>query len=57
MAFIAPKIIGGTDAPTPIGDLSLSKMTDALQLKDIEVKAIDRDILIEGYLLMDNYTI
>ena len=54
MAFIAPKIIGGTSAATPIGELGLSKMTDALQLKDIEVKAIDRDIVIEGYLLINN---
>jgi diaminohydroxyphosphoribosylaminopyrimidine deaminase / 5-amino-6-(5-phosphoribosylamino)uracil reductase len=50
MAFIAPKIIGGINAPSPVGDLGLISMTDALQLKDIEVKAIDDDILIEGYL-------
>ena len=50
MAFIAPKIIGGTSAPTPIGELGLSQMTDALQLKEVAVKAIASDILIEGYL-------
>ena len=50
MAFIAPKIIGGTSAPTPVGELGLSKMTDALQLKDIETRLIDSDVLIEGYL-------
>jgi diaminohydroxyphosphoribosylaminopyrimidine deaminase / 5-amino-6-(5-phosphoribosylamino)uracil reductase len=50
MAFIAPKIIGGINAPSPVGDLGLISMTDALQLKDIEIKAIDGDILIEGYL-------
>jgi diaminohydroxyphosphoribosylaminopyrimidine deaminase / 5-amino-6-(5-phosphoribosylamino)uracil reductase len=50
MAFIAPKIIGGTDAPSPVGDLGFSLMTEALQLKDVEVKAIDSDILITGYL-------
>ena len=50
MAFIAPKIIGGTSAPSPVGELGLSQMTEALQLKDIEVKAIESDILIEGYL-------
>ena len=50
MAFIAPKIIGGTSASSPVGELGLSKMTDALQLKDVEIKAIDSDILIEGYL-------
>ena len=50
MAFIAPKIIGGISAKSPVGELGLSKMTDALQLKDIEIKAIDSDILVEGYL-------
>ena len=50
MAFIAPKIIGGTSAPSPVGDLNLSKMTDALELKEIEVRSIASDLLIEGYL-------
>jgi hypothetical protein len=27
-------------------------MTEALQLKDVDVKAIDSDILIEGYIPM-----
>ncbi|MDJ0588557.1 MAG: bifunctional diaminohydroxyphosphoribosylaminopyrimidine deaminase/5-amino-6-(5-phosphoribosylamino)uracil reductase RibD [Pleurocapsa sp. MO_226.B13] len=50
MAFIAPKIVGGTSAPSPIGDLGLTLMSDALQLKDVEIRAIDSDILVEGYL-------
>lgn len=50
MAFIAPKIIGGTSAPSPVGELNLNKMTDALQLTDLEIKMIDNDILMEGYL-------
>ncbi|MBE9048312.1 hypothetical protein IQ255_28660 [Pleurocapsales cyanobacterium LEGE 10410] len=50
MAFIAPKIIGGIYASTLVGDLDLTAMTDALQLKGIEVQAIAEDILIEGYL-------
>jgi len=50
MAFIAPKIIGGRSAPSPVGDLNLSKMTDALELEKIEAKAIASDLLIEGYL-------
>ncbi len=54
MAFIAPKIIGGTDAPSPVGDLGFSLMTEALQLKDIQIQAIASDILVEGYLSIDN---
>jgi diaminohydroxyphosphoribosylaminopyrimidine deaminase / 5-amino-6-(5-phosphoribosylamino)uracil reductase len=51
MAFIAPKIIGGTSASSPVGDLGLTKMTDALGLERINLQTIDSDILIEGYLL------
>ena len=50
MAFIAPKIIGGETAPSPVGDLNLTKMTDALQLERINLQSIDSDILVEGYL-------
>ena len=50
MAFIAPKIIGGQTAPSPVGDLNLTKMTDALPLERITLQAIDTDILVEGYL-------
>lgn len=50
MAFVAPKIIGGISAPSPVGNLGLTAMTDALQLKQITTQIIDSDILIEGYL-------
>ena len=49
MAFIAPKIIGGISAPSPVGDLGLTAMTNALQLKQMTTQVIDSDILIEGY--------
>ena len=50
IAFIAPKIIGGSTAPSPIGDLGLTVMTDALVLKDVQWRSIGSDLLIEGYL-------
>ena len=50
MAFIAPKIIGGQTAPSPVGDLGIAQMTNALSLKKVTVQTIDRDILIAGYL-------
>ena len=50
MAFIAPKIIGGTDALSPVGNLNLNLMTDAWELERVTSKAIANDILIEGYL-------
>ncbi|HAC63078.1 MAG TPA: bifunctional diaminohydroxyphosphoribosylaminopyrimidine deaminase/5-amino-6-(5-phosphoribosylamino)uracil reductase RibD [Cyanothece sp. UBA12306] len=50
MAFIAPKIIGGVLAPSPVGNLNLVKMTEALELERVSLHQIDGDILIEGYL-------
>jgi diaminohydroxyphosphoribosylaminopyrimidine deaminase / 5-amino-6-(5-phosphoribosylamino)uracil reductase len=49
-AFVAPKIIGGSQAPTPIADLGLEKMTEAIQLTRVTWSAIESDFLIEGYL-------
>ena len=49
-AFVAPKIIGGSTAPTPVGELGLSKMNEAIALTDTAVTQIASDILIEGYL-------
>lgn len=48
--FIAPKIIGGRDAKTPVGGAGIGRMSDALRLRDIEVKRIGDDIVMEGYL-------
>lgn len=47
-AFIAPKIIGGSKAPTPIGGEGFAKMSEALRLKDIKLRTFKDDILIEG---------
>jgi diaminohydroxyphosphoribosylaminopyrimidine deaminase / 5-amino-6-(5-phosphoribosylamino)uracil reductase len=50
LAFIAPKIIGGKTAPSPVSDLGLSLMTDALLLERVQWQAIGSDLLVEGYL-------
>ena len=49
-AFIAPKLIGGFAAPSPIDDLGLSMMTDALNLSRSQFQQIGTDFLITGYL-------
>jgi len=49
MFFIAPKIIGGADAPTPIGGMGVRRLSEAITLKEVEVKRIGPDILIQGY--------
>jgi diaminohydroxyphosphoribosylaminopyrimidine deaminase/5-amino-6-(5-phosphoribosylamino)uracil reductase len=50
MAFIAPKIVGGQGAPTPVGDLGFSAMTDALTLERVSWRAVGADCVVEGYL-------
>lgn len=50
LAFVAPKIIGGTQAPSPIGDLGLTQMTDALELERVKWRSVGVDLLMEGYL-------
>lgn len=54
LAFVAPKIIGGIMAPSPVGDLGLSKMTDALTLERLNFSQLGSDYLIEGYLPRKN---
>ncbi len=50
LAFIAPKLIGGVAAPSPIGDLGLTRMTDALTLERVHWRMVGSDLLMEGYL-------
>jgi diaminohydroxyphosphoribosylaminopyrimidine deaminase/5-amino-6-(5-phosphoribosylamino)uracil reductase len=49
-AFIAPKIIGGQTAPSPVGDLGLVRMDQALQLERVKWEQIGSDFLLQGYL-------
>ena len=47
-AFIAPKIIGGEGAKTPVSGKGIAKMSDAIQLQNIDIQNINGDILIKG---------
>lgn len=49
MVFIAPKIIGGNNAPGPIGGEGIQELSDAFYLKDISVESVGEDILVTGY--------
>jgi len=48
--FVAPKIIGGADAIPSVGGKSPAMLKDAFKIKNINVKTIDEDLLIEGYI-------
>jgi len=48
-AFVAPKLIGGTGY-SPIGDLGIGTMDQALQLKRTAWETVGTDLLFQGYL-------
>jgi len=50
--FIAPKIMGkGLDA---MAELGIRKISDSVQLKDVEIKKIEDNVLISGYPIWRN---
>ncbi|KAL3699032.1 hypothetical protein R1sor_017054 [Riccia sorocarpa] len=50
IAFVAPKIIGGVLAPSPVGELGMVEMTQALNLSDVAFEQTGPDMLVTGYL-------
>jgi len=51
MCYIAPKIVGGKNALTPVEGCGLEVMNDAINLSNIEVSMFENDILIDGYIV------
>lgn len=49
MFFVAPKILGGRDAITPVEGPGFSTVDEAIQLERMTAAAIGEDILIEAY--------
>ena len=48
MAFIAPKIIGGKTARTPVEGDGIEQMADAITLENSVVLPVGDDVLISG---------
>lgn len=46
--FIAPKIIGGKEAKTPVAGTGILNLQEALALKDIQIEKLEEDVLIIG---------
>ena len=49
VAFVAPVIVGGDTAPTPVAGKGVEQIADALRLRDVEVLALGEDLAITGY--------
>jgi diaminohydroxyphosphoribosylaminopyrimidine deaminase/5-amino-6-(5-phosphoribosylamino)uracil reductase len=50
MAFVAPKILGGANAPGPIGGPGVATVGAPLELADSVFRRLGADLLVEGFL-------
>ena len=49
VAFVAPVIIGGDEAISPVGGVGIADMRDALRLRDVDVRQFGNDVAVIGY--------
>ncbi len=49
-AFVAPKVAGGAEAPSPVGGIGVDNIADALELDDVKVLPCGCDVMISGTL-------
>ena len=47
-AFVAPKIVGGVEAPSPIEGVGVQKMSEAVSLDGVAIRTFGTDVLMEG---------
>ena len=48
-AYIAPRLIGGRDAPGPVGGAGIEHLSDAIGLHGVDVTRLGDDVLITAY--------
>jgi diaminohydroxyphosphoribosylaminopyrimidine deaminase/5-amino-6-(5-phosphoribosylamino)uracil reductase len=47
--FVAPRLVGGREAPSPVGGRGMDRIHDALRLAELQVEEIDGDVLLHGW--------
>lgn len=50
VVFVAPILIGGKDAPGPLGGDGVRRLADAFNIKNMTVNQIGNDLMLEGYI-------
>lgn len=50
LIFVAPILIGGKDAPGPLGGKGIRRLASAFKIKNMTVNQIGNDLMIEGYI-------
>ena len=49
VAFVAPVIIGGEAAPSPVGGEGTERMADILRLTDVGIETFGDDVAVSGW--------
>ena len=52
-AYVAPKLIGGRQAPGPLGGAGIDRLGDATRLNDVDVTRLGEDFMITAYVHRD----
>jgi diaminohydroxyphosphoribosylaminopyrimidine deaminase / 5-amino-6-(5-phosphoribosylamino)uracil reductase len=48
-AYIAPMVIGGRGAPSPVAGVGVDHLAEAFKLSEVDVQTLDGDVVISGY--------
>lgn len=48
--YVAPKLIGGKDSPTPLGGVGVDSIKDTFNLNKVSTRVSGSDVVIEGYI-------
>ncbi|MGH7763918.1 MAG: bifunctional diaminohydroxyphosphoribosylaminopyrimidine deaminase/5-amino-6-(5-phosphoribosylamino)uracil reductase RibD [Candidatus Dormibacteraceae bacterium] len=48
-AYVAPAVIGGREAPGPVGGAGIGRLIDAIRLRDVDLTRLGDDTLITAY--------
>jgi diaminohydroxyphosphoribosylaminopyrimidine deaminase / 5-amino-6-(5-phosphoribosylamino)uracil reductase len=48
-AYVAPRLIGGREAPGAIGGSGVERLIEAVQLRELDAIRLGADMLITGY--------
>ena len=48
-AYVAPRLIGGREAPGPMGGAGVDHLAEAVQLRELDATRLGADLLITGY--------
>ena len=49
VAFVAPVVLGGAEAPTAVGGRGAGRLSEAAALKDVKVERLGADVAVIGY--------